>query len=99
MSRVLELRLAARAEFDEAADWYKDQDPQLRDRFVSAVGRTINGIEKSPEAFPLVSGMRIRRALVRDFPYAIFFRFDHRRIVVIAVFHTSRNPMIWRNRG
>ena len=98
MNLIIEFRPAARFDFDEAADWYSAEDPALRDRFVDAVDQTIAAIVRSPASYPIVSGTRIRRAVVRDFPYLIFFWFDSYQVVVISVFHTSRNPIIWRGR-
>jgi toxin ParE1/3/4 len=34
----------------------------------------------------------------RRFPYGIYFRAEARRIVVLAVFHSRRDPEIWRGR-
>jgi toxin ParE1/3/4 len=98
MSLVIEFRQAARFDFDEAADWYSAEDPALRDRFIDAIDQTIAAIVRSPASYPIVSGTRIRRAVVREFPFLIFFWFDSFQVVVISVFHTSRNPIIWRGR-
>jgi toxin ParE1/3/4 len=40
----------------------------------------------------------MRRALVRRFPYAIFYEIEPRQIVVYGVFHGARNPNAWRRR-
>jgi toxin ParE1/3/4 len=98
MSRVLEFRAAARLEFDEAADWYGDRDLLIKVRFVEAVDKTIDRLAAFPSSYPLVFGTTIRRALVPGFPYAIFFAVDNLRINILSVFHTSRNPIIWRGR-
>ena len=39
-----------------------------------------------------------RRALIRRFPYAIFFEYAETAVTVYAVFHTSRDPEKWRLR-
>ncbi len=39
-----------------------------------------------------------RCALLRRFPYAIYYRVKRDRIVVIAVFHSSRDPREWQSR-
>ena len=98
MKARLEFRAAARAELDDAADWYFDQDPLLRDRFVISVDRTISFILKAPTSFPIVSGTMVRRALVRGFPYLVFYEFNDPIVTVLSVFHTSRNPIIWKGR-
>jgi plasmid stabilization system protein ParE len=40
----------------------------------------------------------VRRALVTKFPYVVLYREDQGEIIVIAVFHTSRNPSVWQSR-
>ncbi len=34
-------------------------------------------------------------ALVSRFPYAVFYRAESKRVVVLAVLHTARDPSIW----
>ncbi len=40
----------------------------------------------------------VRKAVVRRFPYVVLYREDAAEVVVIAVFHTSRDPSIWQAR-
>ena len=40
----------------------------------------------------------IRRALLRRFPYALFFRIVDDAVFVMACFHSSRDPRIWQHR-
>ena len=39
-----------------------------------------------------------RRALVRRFPYAVFYEYVKGTVVIYGVFHTSRDPDKWRLR-
>jgi plasmid stabilization system protein ParE len=39
-----------------------------------------------------------RRALVRRFPYAVFYQRYETTAWILAVFHTSRDPNKWRQR-
>ena len=48
-------------------------------------------------AFPAVYG-QIRRALLRRFPYGIFYTLEEDVIVILACFHTKRDPKTMRNR-
>lgn len=98
MKRLLEIRPVARKEFDEAADWYRDEDPLVRDRFVLAVEKTIADLTRTPLAFPVVFGSVVRRATVKRFPFSIHFIVEDCVIVIISIFHEKRNPMIWRGR-
>jgi toxin ParE1/3/4 len=85
MKRILEIRPAARREFDEASDWYRDEDPVLRDRFVSAVEKTITDLTQTPLVFPVVFGSAVHRATVKRFPYSIFFTVDNDLVVVLSI--------------
>ena len=40
----------------------------------------------------------IRRALLRRFPYAIYFTIEFDIVIVLAVLHVSRDPAEWQRR-
>jgi plasmid stabilization system protein ParE len=44
--------------------------------------------------FAAVHG-EVRRAILSNFPYAVFYRIEARRVVVLAVLHTARDPKLW----
>lgn len=88
----------ARREFDEAFDWYSRQRSVLGLVFEGAVQRTFELIAENPGSCAAVWG-DIRRAVVRRFPYCIFYRPHPDRIEVLAVFHASRNPSEWQRRA
>jgi plasmid stabilization system protein ParE len=90
-------RRAAQAEFDEAAAWYETQKQGLGIEFLAAVGRALDLISKRPELYPIVDG-EVRRALVLRFPYCLYYRVKRDHVVVVAVFHATRNPTMWRRR-
>ena len=77
-----------------AFDWYELQGPQLAESFLVAVESTLRAIGQYPEMFAAVHG-EVRRAIVSRFPFAVFYAIEHRRIVVLRVLHTSRNPALW----
>ena len=41
----------------------------------------------------------VRRALIRRFPYGIYYAVDEELIEVIAVFHAKRDPKRWQDRA
>ncbi|HEX8740092.1 MAG TPA: type II toxin-antitoxin system RelE/ParE family toxin [Casimicrobiaceae bacterium] len=88
---------AAREEATEAQDWYARSAPGLGARFRTGLDRTVRRIAANPAQFPVTVG-DIRRALLHIFPYALFFRFVGDSVYVIACFHSSRDPKIWRGR-
>lgn len=77
-----------------AFDWHELQRPQLGEEFLAAVQSTLRAIEQYPEMFAAVHG-EVRRAIVSRFPFAVFYAVESRRIVVLRVLHTARNPALW----
>jgi plasmid stabilization system protein ParE len=40
----------------------------------------------------------VRRISAHRFPFGIYFRLERERIVVLSIFHHSRDPAIWQGR-
>ncbi|MGD9563126.1 MAG: type II toxin-antitoxin system RelE/ParE family toxin [Pyrinomonadaceae bacterium] len=98
MKFKLEIRQAAEQEFNDAADWYYLEDPVASDRFVIAIERSLAAIKRNPTSYPVVYGSQIRRAVVGKFPFCIFFTAADEAIIVLSIFHNSRDPMVWKGR-
>jgi plasmid stabilization system protein ParE len=88
---------AARRELIDAQDWYEGEAPGLGSRFRVAIDATIQRMSANPLQFPVVF-KNARRALVRRFPYMLFFTIDGDALLVIACFHASRDPNRWQQR-
>ncbi len=97
MTLRLVFRRAAQLEFDQAARWYELQRPTLGVKFVAEIQQVLESLSAHPQQFPIADG-DVRGALVPRFPYCIYFRVKPHQAVIIAVFHTSREPTIWRSR-
>jgi plasmid stabilization system protein ParE len=97
VTRRLVLRPQAVAEVDEAAAWYSARSRGLGAEFVRLVDAALAAIERNPLRFPHVQDP-IRRAVLRRFPYSILFTATDDEIVVLSVFHSSRDPKRWRTR-
>ena len=95
--RAVKFRKQARREFDEAGDWYEQERPGLGLEFMSEIQLLIQRIANTPEQFPTLYH-DVRKAVARRFPYCIYFRERKQHIVVLAVFHSARNPESWRQR-
>jgi plasmid stabilization system protein ParE len=98
MSLPVVLRPEARAEFDDAFDWYEQQRPGLGVDFVTQVQEAFDRISAAPEQYAQIFH-DIRRVVVRRFPYSIFYKVESQQVVVLAVFHSRRNPRIWQERA
>jgi toxin ParE1/3/4 len=87
----------ARAEFDQATDWYEEQRAGLGATFVARIREVLSHIAADPTRHATVY-LGIRKALVPKFPYVILYREEPDEIVVVSVFHTSRDPALWKSR-
>jgi plasmid stabilization system protein ParE len=97
MSLPLVFRTIAQTEFDDAAAWYERQRPGLGGDFVAEIQKVLDTIANDPERYALAAG-DVREALVSRFPYCVYYRVKQDHVVVIAVFHTSRDPSVWQGR-
>jgi plasmid stabilization system protein ParE len=88
---------AARQDIAEAFAWYERQSLGLGLEFVRSVEATVVSIQRHPEMYP-VALADYRRALVRRFPYVVFYQVEPERIVIYAVFHCSQDPNKWKAR-
>ncbi len=89
---------AASAEFIEASVWYENKREGLASGFINEIDRCVSLASDSPYQFAIVH-QDIRRIVVNRFPYGVYFRVEKLRIVILAVFHSSRNPAIWKTRA
>jgi plasmid stabilization system protein ParE len=94
-----ELVIAPEAELDllQAYGWYEDQRVGLGEAFLSKVDACIQSVRRSPEIHAPVLN-NYRRALVRRFPFTVFYEYENETVTVDCVFHTSRDPDKWRRR-
>ncbi len=97
MSLPIILRAEAEAEFDEAFDFYDGRQVGLGTEFVAEVQKAFDRLAANPRMHQEVFA-DIRKAVVRRFPYCVFYRPHADRVEVIAVFHTSRDPSVWQGR-
>ena len=97
MKRGFVLRRVAEKEFDDSIAWYESEREGLGQKFRATIEQYFQRIADNPEWFPEVRG-EVRRAVVRRFPFVIHFLIEKERIVILSVFHTSRDPSEWQRR-
>lgn len=95
-----EVRLSEEAEEDmfESYVWYEQKKIGLGDEFLSEIQNSLTFLINSPEIYPIRYRKKIRAFVVDRFPFLILFIIKEPFIEVISIFHTSRNPKIWKNR-
>ncbi len=97
MSLPLRFLPEARVEFDDAADYYERQRAGLGAAFVSRVQEVLDRIAATPRLHGTVY-QSVRKAVVKKFPYIVFYQEEGGEILVISVFHTRRDPAVWQAR-
>ena len=95
----LPIRLGAESQHDveDAVAWYEAQRQGLGERFLDGLDRLFKRVVENPRQFPAIE-TEVRRALMRRFPYAIYFVVLPESILVIAVLHVRRYPQEWQRR-
>lgn len=88
----------AERELIAAAKSYEMRASGLGADFIRQVERTLSEIVTNPDAGTLFAGSRIRRRLLRRFPFALVYQGDAVNILVIAVMHLHRRPGYWKTR-
>jgi len=95
--RQIAFRQQARRELDEAGDWYEQERSGLGLEFFAEIEHLLHRVTSNPEQFPVLY-RGTRKAVARRFPFCVYFRERGQIIVVVAVFHSARNPAAWKNR-
>jgi plasmid stabilization system protein ParE len=91
------IRPAAAADIEDAFVWYEQQRRGLGSEFLKIVDDALIVIQRAPQLHPVIH-RNTRRALLRRFPYGIYYRIYPDLIVVVACMHGRRNPRRWQSR-
>lgn len=97
MIRELIIRPEAEEDIAEAFGWYETRVSGLGSQFLLVLDAAFNSILRDINVYPQVH-KQVRRALIKRFPFAVYFFVEKERIIVLSVFHLKRNPRIWKKR-
>lgn len=94
------LTVRPEAELDalDAGAWYEDERAGLGTEFLTELRATFSRIEDGPQRFPVVF-RNVRRAILRRFPFGVFFIVEAERALVLAITHLRRHPGAWQRRA
>ena len=98
MTSRLIVSTQAASDIAEAATWLQDISSNLPVRFGNELERVYASIVEHPQIYPVVY-RNFRRALLRRFPYSVFYVFDSSVVLVVAVIHQSRDEQTWKRRA
>lgn len=96
---IRNLRITPFAELDvsDAASWYEEQRDGLGLEFLHELDSILQRIVQVPLQFPVIEN-EARRALLRRFPFSMYFRVIGDTVELIAVVHQHRDPGVWEQR-
>ena len=98
MKRRVSIRPEAQRDIREAAAWYESREQGVGMRFKNDVRATSRRIGENVLMFPAIDS-RVRRALLRGFPYSVYFTVEANSVVILAVLHQHRHPETWKTRS
>jgi len=81
----------AQFEFHEAVIFYETKQKGLGKRFSDAIKKSLYFIAVNPLGSE-VKYLEIRVTTVKKFPFTIHYSIENDVVLIIAVFHSSRNP-------
>ncbi|MDA1274829.1 MAG: type II toxin-antitoxin system RelE/ParE family toxin [Verrucomicrobia bacterium] len=74
-----------------ACEWYETQSPGLRARFLADYAARLEFIRHSAEV-PRVVFNRFRRALLKHFPFAVWYEVEDKKALVLFVSDCRQDP-------
>lgn len=97
MSYHLKIDIDAFNDIQKTFEWYELQSEGLGLRYKMQTKKQINALKKDPYLFSIkYNSIRCRK--IEKFPFLIHYEIneENKTVTVFAIFHTSRNPEIWK---
>ena len=91
MSYELQVRRAAELDIAEAQVWYESRQSGLGGQFRSEVSLVIERLAETPLIYQ-IAHRDVRRAIVRRFPYLIWYRVLGKTVTVLACTYAGHDP-------
>jgi plasmid stabilization system protein ParE len=91
------IRPEAENDLKEAFSWYEDKRQGLGYDLLLQVDAGLRFIERNPKISP-PEYKGARKYLVKRFPYKIIYLLEEERIIVLAVIHGKRSPILTKER-
>ena len=98
MTRELLVSREARVDITDAIAGYRTVSAALATRFGEELERVYANVAEYPEMYPVVYE-RFHRALLRKFPYSVFYVVDEAIVLIVGVVHQARDESTWKRRA
>lgn len=97
MSYEIQVRRAAELDIAEAQVWYETQQSGLGREFRAEISSVIDRLAETPLTYQKTH-RDVRRAIVRRFPYLIWYRVIEKTVIVLACTYAGRDPRYVKSR-
>lgn len=86
-------------DIQDAVDWYNFKQPGLGRKFYIQLKKHQKILSSKPLSFSIRYD-EIHCLKISDYPYMFHYKVDNpnKRVIIFALFHTSRNPKNWDKR-
>ena len=97
MDYELVVRPEAREDLLTTFNWYQKQRSGLGFDYKLCIDEVFSKIQKHPTIYKKVY-RELRRAVIRRFPFGVFYLVEDKTIIILAVLHARRDPALWKSR-
>ncbi len=90
----MKLRLTTPAlhEYREAAEFLIEKNPHAARVFSETMETAFQNLRANPKLGRTTDNPPVRQLVLSNFPYKLFYETRNDTIVILSIFHTSRNP-------
>ncbi len=88
----------AQNELAEAMQWYDRQSPGVSSRLWLEFEGLARRLAAMPQVYSSFGERGVRKARLRIFPYAVYYRVAGEELRILGVIHQARNPELARKR-
>lgn len=87
----------AKFDFDEAYQYYKNENDALANKFKSDIQKSISRIKNFPTLYPKIDD-RVHKCVASKFPFTIYYLTVDDIIYILAVANHYKNPKFYTKR-
>ena len=90
----------AQQDWQEAALFYEEREPEVGSRFNVAVREMLHTLSHEPGRFRSATSLTHKAKMPPPWPHSIYFTINkqHREVKILAIWHGARNPAELRRR-
>lgn len=89
----------AQTDISDAVAYLRRVAPRLSARFGIELETVYASMLDHPESYPVVYYKNFRRALLKRFPYSVFYIVEPPVVLIVGVVHQARDEETWKRRS